>query len=717
MDMTRPVQADMSDFLARVGRHWWLAVLSVLAAMGAALVVTQHQAKVYESATSLLVQPVGDQDANVSGGRTKGEINLDTEAQLVGSTPVATSAAKLLQTKISPDVLADGVAVEVPANTSVLVITYSADDPKRAQAASHAFAEAYLQNRQDSATADLTNQLNTINGKLSELNGALGRVNGQLAGMRGDNPNRANLGSQRDTLQGQINTLTGRINSLSTTTVSAGRIIRDANLPTAPSKPNVLLNLASGATAGLLFSVGLALIRERLDRRVRRAADLTRRADLLVLANVPRSVKPRLDDVFSPFGSGGRIFNRLRNEVLASLPDLPSRIVVVTGASRGPSATLVAANLAAAFARTGSETVLISAQLPDSVGEAVPVTGLFDVDAAPGLSDVLAGRDELADVAQRAPRTPWLRVITTGGTASAGGLLQSQSLRDLLATLRREAEYVVIEAPSTASSADAQSLASVADAAILAVELRRTSYAQVVDASEQLRRVGTPVLGAVVMARLGRLAELSTLRPGPPSDEAASPRPSGTSRNSTRDERHTAREKGRAAELANSPTVVMTRIGAPSQPTADDRRSADAGRTNDDLMAPDHLRSVDRMGAADRVNTADRMSAVDHASTADHTNTSDRMKTADRGTAADHAATDEDEDEFEDGFDEDAEFDDGFEEEFEDDEEEDDDEDDDPIVHVGRPMSKPNGTAEQRKSTATGMLAALTEDGPLDATR
>jgi hypothetical protein len=115
---------------------------------------------------------------------------------------------------------------------------------------------------------------------------------------------------------------------------------------------------------------------------------------------------------------------------------------------------------------------------------------------------VLAGRFSLSSATQRAPRHPNLSVVTTGGTASAGGLLQSQSLRDTLALLRERAAYVVIEAPSTATSADAQSLASLADAAILAVELRRTSNEEVLDAADQLRRVGTPLLGAVVLPRL-----------------------------------------------------------------------------------------------------------------------------------------------------------------------------------------------------------------------
>jgi MinD-like ATPase involved in chromosome partitioning or flagellar assembly len=192
--------------------------------------------------------------------------------------------------------------------------------------------------------------------------------------------------------------------------------------------------------------------------------------------------------------------------VLASLrPE--DRVVVVTGASRGVASTLVAANLAAAMARSGSEVLLLGAHLPDSLVDAAPLARLFGVGATPGLGDVLTGKVPLRAAVQRAPRVPSLRVITTGGTGSAGGLLQSQALRQALGQLRRRDWYVVIDAPSTASSADAQSLARLADAAILTVELRRTRRPEVVDAVAQLTRVGTPLLGTVVIPKLVPVAE------------------------------------------------------------------------------------------------------------------------------------------------------------------------------------------------------------------
>jgi uncharacterized protein involved in exopolysaccharide biosynthesis/Mrp family chromosome partitioning ATPase len=494
---------DLSHYVGMFRRHWWVVLVATGAGLGLGAAVTSTMPKVYESSTSVLVQAV-EQDANQSGGRTKGSINLDTEAQLVGSGAVAVKATALLRSGANPIELAHQVSVEVPANTTVLVIRFEAETPQAAQAGSHAFAEAYLRNREETARSGLDQQIKSRVLKVRQLTTSLQSINARLANARAGSSERSNLESLRSNSQNQLNALTGKLNELTTTTVEAGSIISDARVPEEPTSPNAMLNIATGAMLGLLAGLALAFARERLDRRLRTAADVRDRARMPVLAALDERTTPHFDDVLQPYGPGGRVFNRLRNEVLASL-GTGDQIIVVTGASRGSASTLVAANLAAALARTGSDVVLIGAHLPDSVVDAAPLARMLGVSAMPGLSDLLAGRVGLARAMQRTPRIPSLRVITTGGAATAAGLMQSQRLRDTLEALRRQTGYVVIEAPSTSSSADAQSLASLADAAILAVELRRARRPMLSDAAEQLRRVGTPLLGAVVLPRLSGL--------------------------------------------------------------------------------------------------------------------------------------------------------------------------------------------------------------------
>ncbi|SDT70695.1 Wzz/FepE/Etk N-terminal domain-containing protein [Actinoplanes derwentensis] len=499
MESSRP-SSDLSHYLGAFRRHWWIALVATGAGLGGGVVLTQTMPKVYESSASVLVQPM-DQDSNAEGGRTKSAVNLDTEAQLVASGAVLVKATTLLRSDLSPIELAKSVSVQVPANTTVLVITFKAETPAKAQAGSHAFAEAYLRNREDTARAVLDKRIRSLNLKVKQLTTALTGFNAKLAGAKKGSSTESNLQSLRNNSQNQLNSWTGKLNELTTTMIGGGSIISDSRLPEEPTSPNPWLNIGTGGMLGLLLGLGLAYLRERFDRRLISVGDVRDRGRVPVLAALDERSTPHYDDVLQPYGPGGRIFNRLRNEVLASLQE-DDRIIVVTGTSRGSASTLVAANLAAALARTGSDVILIGAHLPDSVVDAAPLARMFGVAPTPGLSDLLAGRVSLGRTLQRAPRIPSLRVITTGGAATAAGLMQSQRLKDTLQHLHRQGGYVIIEAPSTTSSADAQSLASLADAAILAVELRRSLRPALVDAAEQLQRVGTPLLGAVVLPRL-----------------------------------------------------------------------------------------------------------------------------------------------------------------------------------------------------------------------
>ena len=591
----RPVSYDMSHYFGMLRRHWWIIALLTAIGIAGALGLARTQSKVYDATTDVLVMPTSSASANVSGGRTTGTINLDTEAQIVTSADVASDAAKLLKVATSPDTLASHVSVDVPANTSVMAITYAASTPAMAQAGANAFANAYLANRQASAQADLTNQINAINATIRRQQAALTKVNDSLGTLKPDSAKYANAQSQRQTLTSQINSLTNKMSSVATTTVAAGKVITGASLPTKPTKPSIPMFLASGAMLGILLGIGLAILRQRADRRVRFAGDITRRAGLPLLATLPARVRLRFDDVYPPYGAGGRTFNRLRNEILASLQD-NEKIIVVTGASKGNASTLVSTNLASALARAGSEVVLMCAHQPGTLAGAATMTRMLSVSATPGLSDVLAGKVPLETVTQRAPGNPWLRIVAAGGTASASGFLQSQTLREILSQLRAQADYIVIEAPSTANSADAQSLASFADAAIVVVELRRTTHSEVRDAADQLKSVSTSLVGGVVLPKLKRSDIKKAI--GSPDDQVLDTSPT----------------EGVSIESVPTAPIRSTRDAAPSgstyQVSGESQASGDGYATRQDVLASIRAATGDSAPAGDGIPSATDLAAA-----------------------------------------------------------------------------------------------------------
>lgn len=81
--------------------------------------------------------------------------------------------------------------------------------------------------------------------------------------------------------------------------------------PVAPYKPNVTINLAVGAGAGLLLGIGLALLLEFMDTSVKTMEDVERALQVPVLGIIPKNV-PILhsSDAMGPDAEAYRICGR-----------------------------------------------------------------------------------------------------------------------------------------------------------------------------------------------------------------------------------------------------------------------------------------------------------------------------------------------------------------------------------------------------------------------
>jgi polysaccharide biosynthesis transport protein len=70
-------------------------------------------------------------------------------------------------------------------------------------------------------------------------------------------------------------------------------VLSQATPPLSPSSPRVLLNIAVAVFIGTLLAVGLALVRELLDRRVRSTSDLVESLGLPVLGVLPKPLSKK----------------------------------------------------------------------------------------------------------------------------------------------------------------------------------------------------------------------------------------------------------------------------------------------------------------------------------------------------------------------------------------------------------------------------------------
>lgn len=262
--------------------------------------------------------------------------------------------------------------------------------------------------------------------------------------------------------------------------------------PLKRKRPSLRVNLALGAIVGLVLGVGLVYFREHRRTFEARAAALPL-AGLEHLGTLSRRSGGRARPLpvrDAPESRAADDFRALRSAFLHAAKTAGATSVAVCSARAGEGRTRVASNLAAALARAGLSVLLVEA---DARRPALAVR--FGKPAAPGLSELLQGRAELAAL-DLSSGVAGLEVLV-GGAAWPGvaDRLASAEGVALFAGLTAGRDHVLIDTPPLLESADGAAVAAAADG-VLFLAGSRASEADVEEALSRLRRAGARVLAA-----------------------------------------------------------------------------------------------------------------------------------------------------------------------------------------------------------------------------
>ncbi|MFI5099240.1 MAG: hypothetical protein ACHQE5_01800 [Actinomycetes bacterium] len=493
---------DSVRSIGRIRRFWWLVLLGGLLGLVAGSAAVTLIQKQYTSTTTVKVLAPPDQ-TSVTGARTNSSVNMDNELQVITSDKVADAAKALLRVDTETDVLERQLTATVPANTSVIDVSFSASTPEKAIAGSHAFALAYLNYRTDQAKSQIAVLSEVLGTQLKGLNASVAKYAGQVAATAPSSTQHQFALTELDILKTSVADVTGRLTPLSIMDPTAGEIIQEASIPTTPSKPIPGLYVGTGMFAGLLLGLALAVLAARMDKRVRRPEDVEQRAGRPVIASIPKPPRGKVVGGVLTARTGSGEFDRLRLRLDSATPDRASS-VVVTAAQAGHGTAFVAGNLGLSMARSGAEVVLLSAN-PDSA-----VATMFGLAEGPGLSSALLEERPLEELAQAVPGRPRLRVVVPGrDLADVFDRVPLQKVAALVDQLVKDGHRVIIEAPEVQQGTDAQELARWAGSALVVVELGTSKLPLVRHAFEELEQSGALVLGAVVVPTVPAPAKLT----------------------------------------------------------------------------------------------------------------------------------------------------------------------------------------------------------------
>ncbi len=492
-DLVQAGYMDLRRYLTALRLNRRLLILVTVLVLLLSAVYSFTRTNQYTATAKVRVKPILFNPADARVTDPTKSVTMPVEAVVVKSNAVADLARKNLASSLAKEKLAytgtaqqllPHVHVNVPQESLILEISFTAPVPKVAQAGATAFAAAYLKSRSDEAVKTKQNQEDPLVVSIAKVADSL---NGKLSPF------------ERVIAQTKVDYLNTQLQAIALETTDPGNVLLSATLPTSPSSPNHPLDLGLGLVFGLALGVALAFFRTQTDARLRDRNQLEDAIGSPVLATIPQDVAwmdrgtPRLVTVLEPRSQVAESYRALRTTVLAAAAKHDVRTIMVTSALAGEGKTTTAANLAVVMAQADRRVALIGADLRKP-----RLHQFFGLANERGLSDILQGVLPARESLKRTP-VPNLWILSGGSEPEhPAELLQSKAMEDFLEEQREVMDFVILDCTPVLAVADGLGLVPFIDAVLFVADTSISRLDAIEAATVQLTQMGAPVLGAVL---------------------------------------------------------------------------------------------------------------------------------------------------------------------------------------------------------------------------
>jgi capsular exopolysaccharide synthesis family protein len=217
-----------------------------------------------------------------------------------------------------------------------------------------------------------------------------------------------------------------------------------------PVDKRLPLRVALAFALSLILSTGLVLLLGQVDQGIYTPSQAESLFGVPVIAALPRMTRALLSRDRAEQTPLSASYQLLSTSLMEANGRLNGPAVAITGADPDVGRTTVAYNLALTLARDGARVVLIDGDMRNP-----QLHRLVRADVNhPGLSDILLGKASLEQAVQQ---TSIEGLVFIGAGASPENpirLLRSPEMQQLLETLKKVADFIIIDTPSAATFAD-----------------------------------------------------------------------------------------------------------------------------------------------------------------------------------------------------------------------------------------------------------------------
>lgn len=516
---TSSEELELGDYIAIMRRRWIFVLLPVVIVPWAAFFISANEPDRFASEARVLLGDTAAQEAVDAGSQSTSFRNRVLENEMRLATGDAADAE--VATRFDVEVNAvPRASVSAESNADILVFRSTSENPETAANVANAWAEAYLdlkeeqtQSSIDGAVAQLETKLDELQAEREDVRAELVVLEDRLARASEATREQAQLRVDREAsnISGSVTLIDAQIaataKSITDLTLSADlalgsgpRVISEAtpasNSSNAPASRNVVLGLVVGAILG----AALALLRENLDRSVNTPEDLEA-LGLIHLGSIPHSKNGEnrelalasLDDAESAQAAA---YQKVRSalEFMAFEKDIHS--LVVTSAVQGEGKTTASSNLATVMAQSSKRTILIDGDL-----RRPRIHKVFKTPQSPGMTNVVLDPSTLTESAWPVPSLAESLVVVPAGSLPPhpASFLGSSAFAAATKRMTSLGDFTIIDGPPLLPVADTLTLSQHVSGVLIVVDAGRTSKDDLERALASLTKAGADVLGAVLI--------------------------------------------------------------------------------------------------------------------------------------------------------------------------------------------------------------------------
>lgn len=261
-------EIDIGQYIHILKKHWLISVLSFILVLGGVIAYTMMSTPVYE-AKSMVVITSQDQTSFLLGSTAPRVGDLETQKVMI----LSSSVMNPVYQKHGVDTFTS--SVDIIKNSNVLEITIESNTAENAMLIANALATSYLNYTRAARTQDANDLIKFIDKQIDYYNAELDYLNKELVyyELQGNNVTSTDKIEYQALLR-EITAKNKLYDSLLSKREEAGlvanlnagnvNILSYAELPQAPIRPNIPLNIVLGVIMAIGVAFGAALASEKL---------------------------------------------------------------------------------------------------------------------------------------------------------------------------------------------------------------------------------------------------------------------------------------------------------------------------------------------------------------------------------------------------------------------------------------------------------------------